>query len=170
MVYSIYYASDFRGFPRGQFRRRRFPDSFPRRGGGIFWPYRFAHAPMQRPGQPRRRNERFRGPEFLQQLSTVTSGRFYQSELTDLKKTFSLIADELRHQYRLGFYPDELHKDGAVHQLRVKVKAADVAVRARRNIGRYRNLLAVQIIKPHARRRETKIHGSCWTVALLCDY
>jgi hypothetical protein len=67
----------------------------------------------------------------LRELSEITSGRFYQSELTDLKTTFGLIAEELRHQYRLGFYPGEIHKDGTVHQLRVKVDAADVAVRAR---------------------------------------
>jgi hypothetical protein len=67
----------------------------------------------------------------LRELSEITSGRFYQSELTDLKETFGLIAEELRHQYRLGFYPGELQKDGTVHQLRVKVDATDVAVRAR---------------------------------------
>ena len=134
MVYSIYYASEFRSFRGGRFGRGR--NRFPRRGG-IFGPPRFAHAPVQgpgpgqRPGRGQRRPPRIDGPEFLQELSEVTSGRFYQSELTDLKKTFSLIAEELRHQYRLGFYPDELHKDGSVHQLRVKVNASDVAVRAR---------------------------------------
>ncbi|HKE59721.1 MAG TPA: hypothetical protein VKB46_23585, partial [Pyrinomonadaceae bacterium] len=71
------------------------------------------------------------GAEFMRELSTVTSGRFYESQLTDLPQTFSLIAEELRHQYRLGFYPAEIKKDGSVHQLRVKVDATDLAVRAR---------------------------------------
>jgi len=48
-----------------------------------------------------------------------------------LKKTFSQIAEELRHQYRLGFYPGDIQKDGSLHQLRVKVDTSDVAVRAR---------------------------------------
>ena len=48
-----------------------------------------------------------------------------------VKQTFTLIADELRHQYRLGFYPSEIKKDGSLHQLRVKVDATDVAVRSR---------------------------------------
>ena len=72
-----------------------------------------------------------RGDDFLYELSEVTSGRFYVSQLTDLKKTFSQIAEELRHQYRLGFYPDELQRDGSVHQLRVKINETDLAVRAR---------------------------------------
>ena len=75
------------------------------------------------------------GAEFLARLSEVTAGRFYRSQTTDLKKTFALIAEELRFQYRLGFQPDELQKDGSLHLLSVKVTApevADVAVRARR--------------------------------------
>ncbi len=67
----------------------------------------------------------------MRDLAEITSGRFYASEVTDLKKTFGLIAEELRHQYRLGFYPGEIQKDGSVHQLQVKVDASNVAVRAR---------------------------------------
>ena len=130
MVYSIYFASEFHGFGRKSFPGR-FPDRFPRRGGGILGPRRFAHASPQRRGRGQRQNGRLHGAEFLQELSEVTSGRFYQSSRTDLKKTFDFIADELRHQYRLGFYPGELQKDGSVHQLRVKVEEKDVAVRAR---------------------------------------
>ena len=125
MVYSIYYAPEF------QRNRDRLP--FPRKGGGIFRRGgRFNHVAHQRPGQRGQRRIRHQdGAEFLRELSEITSGRFYQSELTDLKETFGLIAEELRHQYRLGFYPGEIQKDGTVHQLRVKVDAADVAVRAR---------------------------------------
>jgi hypothetical protein len=75
------------------------------------------------------------GAEFLARLSETTAGRFYRSNKTDLKKTFSLIAEELRFQYRLAFQPDELQKDGSIHLLSVKVDAPgmpDVAVRARR--------------------------------------
>jgi len=60
------------------------------------------------------------------------TGRFYQGETKNLKETFALIAEELRHQYRLGFYPDELKRDGSVHALSVKVNLPDVSVRSRR--------------------------------------
>lgn len=128
MVYSVYFAPEF------QRNNRLGPFVFP--GGrrrGIFRP-QFNHAMPQRPGQRpggRRRNPGIDGVEFLRELSEVTSGRFYQSEVTDLKQTFSLIAEELRHQYRLGFYPGELQRDGSLHQLRVKVDMTNVAVRAR---------------------------------------
>ena len=53
----------------------------------------------------------------MEKLSEITGGRFYEGETKKLKETFSLIAEELRHQYRLGFYPDELKRDGSVHAL-----------------------------------------------------
>ena len=68
----------------------------------------------------------------MEKLSEVTGGRFYQGETKNLKETFTLIAEELRHQYRLGFYPDELKRDGSVHALSVKVNLPDVSVRSRR--------------------------------------
>jgi len=138
MVYSIFYASDpGRAFPD---RRRPFPGGFPggggtRRGGpgGRTWPM-LNQFPHQGPGQQRaRQNQRNeRGAEFLKQLAEVTSGRFYRSDATNLTPTFALIAEELRHQYQLGFYPGDLAKDGSRHQLRVRVDVDGVAVKARR--------------------------------------
>ena len=54
-----------------------------------------------------------------------------QGETKKLKDTFALIAEELRHQYRLGFYPDALQRDGTHHALLVKVNVPDVSVRSR---------------------------------------
>ena len=126
MVYSVFFAPEFRS--KGRPGSSRFPS---RKGRGI-WGRRFSHALPQRPKQgQRQRNQGVNGVEFLRELSEVTSGRFYQSEVTDLKKTFSMIAEELRYQYRLGFYPGELQRDGSLHQLRVKVDVTNVAVRAR---------------------------------------
>jgi len=124
MVYSIFYASSVGDFP---FFRR-----FPRRRRGIFG----GRFPGQGPGggvmRPRQDDLDEEGAEFLNQLAEVTAGRFYRSKKTDLKKTFEVIAEELRFQYRLGFQPDELQRDGSVHRLKVKVDAPDVAIRARR--------------------------------------
>ena len=129
MIYSIYYEPS-------PMRRRNGPF---RRGRGIFGgaiPDRQDRFPRQgRPGaQQRRDRQELRGEfaiEYLTRLSEVSAGRFYESETTDLKKTFVLIAEELRNQYRLGFYPDELARDGSLHQLRIKVDKPDIAVRAR---------------------------------------
>jgi VWFA-related protein len=121
MIYSIYYRPEMqRMFDR------------PGRGGFPGRHYPFHHATQQRPGfprgRPRRRNEGF---ELMQKLAEVTGGRFYQGETKELKETFALIAEELRHQYRLGFYPEDLKRDGAVHALMVKVNLPDVSVRSR---------------------------------------
>jgi hypothetical protein len=49
-----------------------------------------------------------------------------------LKKNFELIADELRHQYRIGFYPEGEKREGRVHKIRVAVSPNAAVVRARR--------------------------------------
>lgn len=131
MIYSIYYApSPIRGLGRDR--------PFPRRGGifGRRGPMQDGFPQDRFPRQRRDRQDRReqRGQfaiEFLTRLSQVSAGHFYASEKTDLKKTFTLIADELRNQYRLGFYPDALARDGSLHKLRVKVDKTEVAVRAR---------------------------------------
>jgi VWFA-related protein len=130
MVYSIFYASaGFGGRGNGRFR---FPGGRGR--GGIFGgrgPI-FDQFPRGQTQRGRRNGRNEEGAEFLSKLSEITSGRFYRSEATDLNQTFASIAEELRNQYRLGFYPEDIKKDGSLHLLRVKVDRADVAVRARR--------------------------------------
>ncbi len=68
---------------------------------------------------------------FLNQMAEITAGRFYQKEVTDLKATFAMITDELRKQYRLGYYPPDTGDNTAAHRIRVKVALDDVAVRSR---------------------------------------
>ncbi len=128
MIYSIYYASSMtRPFGRGR----------PGRGGifGGRGPMRDRFPPQRGPGPGQRRQRQedraVSAEEFLAKLSEVSAGRFYQSQKTDLKKTFVLIAEELRNQYRLGFAPDSLARDGSLHSLKVKVDKPEVAVRAR---------------------------------------
>jgi len=125
MIYSIYYAPSLQR-PLGRERL------FPRRGGifGGRGPTR-DRFPRQGPGPQRRAERAESAQEFLAKLSEVSAGRFYQSNKTDLKKTFVLIAAELRNQYRLGFVPDSLARDGLVHALKVKVNKPEAVVRAR---------------------------------------
>jgi VWFA-related protein len=127
MIYSIYYLPEALRF-LGPPRPLRFP--FPRRLDSTT-PQR-----PRGPGGPGRRGGwgglGYDGYDLMKKLSEVTGGRFYQGETKNLKETFALIAEELRHQYRLGFYPDELKRDGSVHALSVKVNLPDVSVRSRR--------------------------------------
>jgi len=128
MVYSIFYNTGLpQRFKDGDSPRGR-RGGWGRRGGGDRFPRR-------RPGGERRRERMERNnedaAEFLTELADASAGRFYPSEVTDLKKTFDLIADELRHQYRLGFYANDDKPDGSLHRLTVQVARPDAVVRAR---------------------------------------
>jgi len=68
----------------------------------------------------------------LQRLAGDTGGGFYELSATDeMNTTFTRIALELHQQYVLGFTPQKL--DGRVHDLDVRVKRADMKVRARKS-------------------------------------
>jgi Ca-activated chloride channel family protein len=70
--------------------------------------------------------------DYMQKLSKVTAGRFFSTESGKLRETFVTVLDELRRQYRLGFYPpDDLTDDGKFHEIRVMVMRANLIVRAR---------------------------------------
>lgn len=58
----------------------------------------------------------------LEQLSKATGGRLYKpSSFSDLEKTYSEVAEELRHQYALYYSPLNKTRDGAFRRVRVEV-------------------------------------------------
>src|SRR5262245_10101525 len=66
----------------------------------------------------------------LATLAGETGGGYFEvTKMTDLASSFKRVADELHHQYVIGFAPTLL--DGKTHHLAVKVKDG-LAVRARR--------------------------------------
>jgi VWFA-related protein len=70
--------------------------------------------------------------QFLHQLATKTGGRLYEAnERTQLTEAFSKIAEELRHQYSIGYYPQTTLQSGERREIRVRVGRPELAVRAR---------------------------------------
>ncbi len=69
----------------------------------------------------------------LRRVADETGGMFYRNESADFKKVFALVAEELRHQYLLAFYPDTARIDGSPHKLEVSVSRPGLVVRARRS-------------------------------------
>ncbi len=70
--------------------------------------------------------------QYLHQLATKTGGRLYEAnDRTQLSTAFSQIAEELSHQYSLGYYPQTTPQSGERREIRVRVDQPNVAVRAR---------------------------------------
>ena len=73
------------------------------------------------------------GTEYKYQckkIAVATGGGYFELTSTnDLSSTFRRVADELHHQYALGFTPTQL--DGKMHTLLVRVTRAGAVVRAR---------------------------------------
>ena len=70
--------------------------------------------------------------QFLHQLAAKTGGRLYEAnERTQLTEAFSKIAEELRHQYSIGYYPQTTLQSGERREIRVRLDRPDLAVRAR---------------------------------------
>ena len=70
--------------------------------------------------------------EGLPKIAVATGGGYFELTSTnDLGATFQKVADELHHQYALGFTPEKL--DGKVHSLELKVSGEGLVVRARKS-------------------------------------
>jgi len=74
-----------------------------------------------------------RANQYLGELAEKTAGRLYKANTTaELAEAFARIAEELRRQYTLGYYPQAAGAEsGERHQIKVRVKRPNLAVRAR---------------------------------------
>jgi VWFA-related protein len=69
--------------------------------------------------------------EGLPKIAAATGGGYFElSSPRDLASTFARVADELHHQYALGFTPEKL--DGKMHDLAVHLSTAGLSARARK--------------------------------------
>jgi len=68
----------------------------------------------------------------LNTLSARTGGRIFSAETFDTtRSSFASIAEELRNQYLIGYYPASEHRDDKFRKIKVEVSRKDVKVRAR---------------------------------------
>jgi Ca-activated chloride channel homolog len=75
-----------------------------------------------------------RADQYLHALADKTGGRLYEANDTrQLAKAFSSIAEELRRQYSIGYYPKTNDGDSGNgrRQIRVRVRQPNLAVKAR---------------------------------------
>jgi VWFA-related protein len=68
----------------------------------------------------------------LPKIAAATGGGYFELTSTnDMAATFAKVADELHHQYALGFTPDKL--DGKMHAIEVRVSGENRVIRARKS-------------------------------------
>ncbi|MBC7909906.1 MAG: VWA domain-containing protein [Pyrinomonadaceae bacterium] len=73
-----------------------------------------------------------RADNYLGELAQRTGARRYRADTTrNIEESFALIAEELRRQYSLGYYPQAVAQDGQRRQIKVRVNHPNMIVRAR---------------------------------------
>ncbi len=71
------------------------------------------------------------GDRYLHDLARVTGARLYNAEMQNLDLTFRGVAEELRRQYSLGYYPKNKPTPGERRGIRVRVTRPQLVVRTR---------------------------------------
>jgi VWFA-related protein len=70
--------------------------------------------------------------EYLRRLATNTGGRHHDADdLRNVEQAFNNIAEELRRQYSLGYYPSRQSQAEERRQIKVRVRRPNLVVRAR---------------------------------------
>lgn len=77
-------------------------------------------------------NEYERGRQYLEALATNSGGRMFEAtSIYNLDAAFAGIAEELRRQYSLGYYPETVGSVGDRKQIKIRVMRPNVVVRAK---------------------------------------
>jgi Ca-activated chloride channel family protein len=78
------------------------------------------------------RSDYERADAYLRDLAEKTGARGYRADnMYNMSESFRLIAEELRRQYSLGYYPKSAAQNGQRRQIRVRVNQPGLIVRAR---------------------------------------
>ncbi|MET0645488.1 MAG: VWA domain-containing protein [Pyrinomonadaceae bacterium] len=78
------------------------------------------------------RGEYQRGTDYLHRLAEATGGRHHEArDLRYIDQAFTNIAEELRRQYSLGYYPSRQSQAEERRQIRVRIRRPNLVVRAR---------------------------------------
>jgi VWFA-related protein len=73
-----------------------------------------------------------KGRQYLEALAQNSGGRKFEAQsIYNVDSAFSGIAEELRRQYSLGYYPEKVGKLGDRKQIKIRVMRPEVVVRAK---------------------------------------
>lgn len=93
-----------------------------RGGGGGNWPGGGSG------GTGTSREEYERGDQYLHDLARVSGARLYNAEERNLDYAFRAVAEELRRQYSLGYYPKNKPNPGDRRGIKVRVTRPELVV------------------------------------------
>ena len=71
---------------------------------------------------------------ILKILTEETAGRFYEREAAKLKEAFRSIAEDLKNQYLIGFYPQDNETEKSLGHIRIAVDCPGYNVRAKKKL------------------------------------
>ena len=117
IVFTIYYNTFFQN---------------QRSGGGIFGSP-FPGSRTRNTGNGTSAEEYTLGKAYLEDLTNSTGGRIFTPDKTPggLRRAFEGIAEELRRQYNVGYYPAKEGEIGEKRKIKVRVYRPDLIIRAR---------------------------------------
>ena len=97
-----------------------------RRGGGG------SRGGYPQPGRGTIRSDYEFASEYLQEMADGSGGRRYQADsLQNMTYAFANVAEELRRQYTIGYYPKRPPQPGQRRQIKVRANEPNLAVKAR---------------------------------------
>lgn len=135
--------TDRNRYPDNRYPDNRYPDNRYPDSSGRIPDNRFPDA--RTPGnEPPRRGGRSDGigsmldnlyktaDQYLNDLAAKSGGKLHRADTLDsLSETFGQIANELRNQYSLGYYPTNPSRAGKYRKIQIKVSRKNTVVRAR---------------------------------------
>ena len=73
------------------------------------------------------------GRRYLQDLANATGGRIYRPDNSSagLNSAFEGIAEELRSQYEVGYYPNDEGKSGDTKKIKIRINRPNLVIRSR---------------------------------------
>jgi VWFA-related protein len=89
------------------------------------------HGGSGRGGSGTSREEYETGDRYLHDLARVSGARLYNAEQQNVSYAFQSVAEELRRQYSLGYYPKNKPTPGERRNIRVRVDRPELVVRTR---------------------------------------
>jgi Ca-activated chloride channel homolog len=93
---------------------------YPRGGGGY-----------PRGGAGTSREEYERADQYLNDLARVSGARLYKADGQNLSYSFQQIAEELRRQYSIGYYPKKPPQQGERRSIKVRTNKPELVVKSR---------------------------------------